>query len=123
MKPQAIIIKVTMIIAKVTMKKKLLSINSRFNMEFGITSRDTLHTKDTTYKTVIMQVLVEDQSHFLHAFQQKMQAGGMVKLCKYKRRKVYLTTMYCYQKYPLLKLIFFSYPMTVCLARTHLYLK
>ena len=54
MKPQAIIIKVTMIIAKITMKKKLLSINSRFNMEFGITSRDTLHTKDTTYKTVIM---------------------------------------------------------------------
>lgn len=50
MKPQEIIIKVTMIIAKVTMKKKLLSINSRFNMEFGTTSRDTLHTKDTTYK-------------------------------------------------------------------------
>lgn len=50
MKPQEIIIKVTIIIAKVTMKKKLLSINSRFNMEFGTTSRDTLHTKDTTYK-------------------------------------------------------------------------
>lgn len=40
MKPQEIIMKVTvtMIIAKVTMKKKLLSINSRFNMEFGIQS-------------------------------------------------------------------------------------
>ena len=50
LKPQEIIIKATMIIAKVTMEKKLLSINSRFNMEFGLTSRDTLHTKDTTYK-------------------------------------------------------------------------